>query len=43
LQNYGRGENSEILEMALNKVKEKFMSMETEVKDLRKKNKKLVV
>jgi len=43
LQNYGRGENSEILELALSKVKEKFVSMDTEVGALRKKNEKLVI
>jgi len=43
LQNYGRGENSEILELALSKVKEKFVSMGTEVKDLRTKNEKLII
>ena len=41
LQNFGRSENSEVLEIALEKIKEKFDEKESEVNELRKANEEL--
>lgn len=42
LENFGRGQNSEVLELATEKIKVQFIEKQEEINSLRDKNEKLV-